>query len=207
MKKGPNDRFTCDCGGKYTRSNKYKHNGSNIHQNYLKTMKSAEIIHCECGGGYRADEKAKHESTTVHQEFLAEKKIKESTFQCDCGANTTYDKYEEHIMTKTHKAYERRHAKDLMKQFPVLCEHCLQTFPEYKLDAHIKNHEMTTLCGKRLKIKNNEKHVENCGICNQTSFVEPETEPLPEELRLDPEVHERCRKKAEELFRQYMLSK
>lgn len=73
-----NEKFPCICGGKYTYSNRDKHNKTKRHRAYIG--ESVEIGTpgrvsiksklCECGGKYTKDYLEKHKCTKRHLTYI-----------------------------------------------------------------------------------------------------------------------------------------
>ena len=92
-----NEKFKCECGGRYSRKNKTTHDKTDRHNNFLsangrevikepKVIKSRkeymreydqqrksyknEKFKCECGGRYSRKNKSGHEKSKKHRAFM-----------------------------------------------------------------------------------------------------------------------------------------
>ena len=76
-----NEKFVCDCGGKYTYTNKDKHIKTKRHRAYIGESVqvgtpgrvSTKSIICDCGGKYTKNYLKKHQKTERHIKYIATK--------------------------------------------------------------------------------------------------------------------------------------
>ncbi len=75
----PEGKYNCECGGKYTFSNKRKHINSLTHYNYMEaSSQNAKIIDrvfCPCGGKFTQCGRDHHYDTKKHQKYMLDNNI------------------------------------------------------------------------------------------------------------------------------------
>ena len=111
QKEARNQKFECDCGGKFTLCHKTEHIKTAIHKNYLETLKTKEELfarerfyiennNClnKCIPG-RSRKEARKQYYDNNKEKINQK------FDCQCGGMYTYHHKSTHINTKKHQKY------------------------------------------------------------------------------------------------------
>lgn len=76
IKKKKSEKYNCECGGKYTRGDRPKHNKTSIHMNFTNGItinRKHKSLSCDCGGNYLKNDKSRHERTKKHQTYLQNK--------------------------------------------------------------------------------------------------------------------------------------
>lgn len=80
ISKKRNEKFNCDCGGKYTMANKARHLKTQNHKDYIGALENEsyqdnkesinEKFNCDCGGRYTKSHKSHHFKTKKHLEYI-----------------------------------------------------------------------------------------------------------------------------------------
>ena len=68
------EKFSCECGGKYTHEHKKRHERTSLHIKFIQTgekqISATTCYNCECGKRITREHKKQHERYQKHIKFL-----------------------------------------------------------------------------------------------------------------------------------------